>query len=116
LFEVFNSHNLSAKNDIKELWRWLKRILKESLKTQENKPLKESSKVEEMKEFCEKIISEFGLKDIKELKTYMNDLALKNVKNKTRVERMKKLLLRGKKEIILDPASKHSINESQLPK
>ena len=54
------------------------------------------SEKEEYKEFCEKIISELGLKDIKELKSYMNELADKNVKNRSRVERMKKLLLSGK--------------------
>lgn len=94
MFEVYNSHNLTAKNDIKELWRWLKKILKDSIKTHETKPA-EQLKMEECKEFCDNIIKDFGLKDVKELKGYMNDLAAKNVKNKTRVERMKKLLMSG---------------------
>ena len=40
----------------------------------------------------------------------------KNVKNKTRVERMKKLLLSGNEMYNLDPTIKNSINELHVKK
>lgn len=47
----------------------------------------------------------------------MNELAAKNVKNRTRVERMKKLLLSGISfYYLLDPTNKHSINDTYMNK
>jgi hypothetical protein len=103
LTELYNTvgGNSDEPVDIKTLWRWLKGTV---TKVHGDKSDKNERNL--YKEFCEKIIREYELKDINELIGYINSLLAKNSKNKKRVEKIKNILLAGKfVGIILEPIS-----------
>jgi hypothetical protein len=50
---------------------------------------------DEHREYCNKLIRDYNLQNLDELKNFINRLLEKNVKNKKRVEKIKKLLLSG---------------------
>lgn len=92
--------------DVKTLWRWIKYLVAniknskfdadKEIKTGDLFKEKPESDAEKYKEYCLKIIKEHNLKNLAELKAFINRLLDKNSKNKRRVERIKKLLLTGK--------------------
>ncbi len=50
---------------------------------------------DDCREYCYRLIKEYNLANLDELKAFINRLLEKNVKNKKRVEKIKKLLLSG---------------------
>jgi hypothetical protein len=94
----------SIQTDIRVLWRWVKNLLQSKRdgfisdsssgsKSMTNIRQTTSDKGDLYKDFCENIIKDYYLRDVNELKTFINELLSKNMKNKKRVERIKKLLL-----------------------
>ena len=49
--------------------------------------------IEIYKEICENIIKDYVLKDAHDLRKFINELLEKNMKNKRRVDRIKKLIM-----------------------
>ena len=93
------TNNSKEKKDnisIQDLWRWIKHLIEEV-----DELTSEKEKYEEIykknnnlyKNFCEKLIKEFGLNSFDELKFFINDLITKNELNKKRVEKLKKVLM-----------------------
>ena len=95
-----------ATNDIKEskdnisiqdLWRWIKQLINNvkqlSIEKDKNEEIYQQNNYEIYKNYCEKLIKEFGLNSFDELKFFINDLLTKNNLNKKRVEKLKKVLM-----------------------
>ena len=95
-----------ATNDIKEskdnitiqdLWRWIKQLINNvkqlSVEKEKNEEIYKQNNYEIYRNYCEKLIKEFGLNSFDELKFFINDLLTKNNLNKKRVEKLKKVLM-----------------------
>ena len=82
---------------IQDLWRWIKQLIKEvdelSLEKEKYEEMYNKNSNDVYKNFCEKLIKEFGLNSFDELKFFINDLMTKNDLNKKRVEKLRKVLM-----------------------
>ncbi len=109
-----NNYNTPENIDVKLLWRWFRSLITDkrdmyanaNLNPNSNSNLnansnfnannnldsqRENDKI--YRELCEGIIKDYCLSDVNELRSFINDLLTKNLKNNKRVEKMKKLLL-----------------------
>ena len=82
---------------IQDLWRWIKQLIEEvdelSLEKEKYEEMYNKNSNDVYKNFCEKLIKEFGLNSFDELKFFINDLMTKNDLNKKRVEKLRKVLM-----------------------
>ena len=82
---------------IQDLWRWIKQLIEEvdelSLEKEKYEEMYNKNNNDIYKNFCEKLIKEFGLNSFDELKFFINDLMTKNDLNKKRVEKLRKVLM-----------------------
>ena len=82
---------------IQDLWRWIKQLIEEvdelSLEKAKYEEMCNKNNNDMYKNFCEKLIKEFGLNSFDELKFFINDLMTKNDLNKKRVEKLRKVLI-----------------------
>ena len=82
---------------IQDLWRWIKQLIEEvdelSLEKEKYEEMYNKNSDDVYKNFCEKLIKEFGLNSFDELKFFINDLMTKNDLNKKRVEKLRKVLM-----------------------
>ena len=82
---------------IQDLWRWIKQLIEEvdelSLEKEKYEEMYNKNCNDVYKNFCEKLIKEFGLNSFDELKFFINDLMTKNDLNKKRVEKLRKVLM-----------------------
>ena len=82
---------------IQDLWRWIKQLIEEvdelSLEKEKYEEIYNKNSNDMYKNFCEKLIKEFGLNSFDELKFFINDLMTKNDLNKKRVEKLRKVLM-----------------------
>ena len=82
---------------IQDLWRWIKQLIEEvdelSLEKEKYEEMYNKNSNDVYKNFCEKLIEEFGLNSFDELKFFINDLMTKNDLNKKRVEKLRKVLM-----------------------
>ena len=82
---------------IQDLWRWIKQLIEEvdelSLEKAKYEEMCNKNNNDMYKNFCEKLIKEFGLNSFDELKFFINDLMTKNDLNKKRVEKLRKVLM-----------------------
>ena len=82
---------------IQDLWRWIKQLIEEvdelSLEKEKYEEMYNKNSNDVYKNFCEKLIKEFGLNSFDELKFFINDLMTKNDLNKKIIEKLRKVLM-----------------------
>ena len=115
------SNNSKEKKDnigIQDLWRWVKQLIEEV-----DELSNEKEKYEEIynrnnndiyRNFCEKLIKEFGLNSFDELKFFINDLMTKNELNKKRVEKLRKVLINNNNYEEEESFSNNNINNNKF--
>ena len=94
------TNNSKEKKDnisIQDLWRWIKNLIEEvdelSLKKEKYEEIYNKDDNDLYKNYCDKLIKEFGLNSFDELKFFISDLMEKNDINKKRVEKLRKVLM-----------------------
>ena len=92
-----DSKEIKDNISIQDLWRWIKQLIEEvdelSLEKEKYEEMYDKNSNDVYKNFCEKLIKEFGLNSFDELKFFINDLMTKNDLNKKRVEKLRKVLM-----------------------
>ena len=92
-----DSKEIKDNISIQDLWRWIKQLIEEvdelSLEKEKYEEMYNKNSNDVYKNFCEKLIKEFGLNSFDELKFFINDLMTKNDLNKKRVEKLRKVLM-----------------------
>ena len=93
LYIITNDSKKKKDNiSIQDLWRWIKNLVEEvdelSLEKEKYEEIYNRNNNDLYKNFCEKLIKEFGLNSFEELKFFINDLLTKNNINKKRVEKL----------------------------
>ena len=103
LYIVANNSKEKKENiSIQDLWRWIKQLIEEvdelSIEKERYEEIYNRESNDIYKNFCEKLIQEFGLNSFDELKFFINDLMTKNDINKKRVEKLRKVLMNNNNE------------------
>ena len=98
LYIITNNSKEEKDNiSIQDLWRWIKNLIEEvnelSLKKEKYEEMYNRDENDLYKNFCDKLINEFGLNSFDELKFFISDLMEKNDINKKRVEKLRKVLM-----------------------
>ena len=104
LYIITNDSKKKKDNiSIQDLWRWIKNLVEEvdelSLEKEKYEEIYNRNNNDLYKNFCEKLIKEFGLNSFEELKFFINDLMTKNDLNKKRVEKLRKVLMNNNEDI-----------------
>ena len=85
-----NSKEKKENISIQDLWRWIKQLIEEvdelSIEKERYEEIYNRESNDIYKNFCEKLIQEFGLNSFDELKFFINDLMTKSDINKEREE------------------------------
>ena len=97
MINYLTNYNNDKNISIQDLWRWIKQLIEEvdelSLEKEKYEEIYNKNSNDMYKNFCEKLIKEFGLNSFDELKFFINDLMTKNDLNKKRVEKLRKVLM-----------------------
>ena len=98
LYIITNNSKEKIDNiSIQDLWRWIKNLIEEvdelSLKKEKYEEIYNKDDNDLYKNYCDKLIKEFGLNSFDELKFFISDLMEKNDINKKRVEKLRKVLM-----------------------
>lgn len=97
LYVSLTGANQADSVDIKTIWRWIKHLINtvKDLANEKEKGKQAYYQLQETniyKDYCLELMQEFNLRNLEELKIFVNDLLARNNINKKRVDKIKKVL------------------------